>query len=139
MPDGREQIVLRLYNDGWRHVDFDVVFELLDPGIIWTAMEDAPDAGTYRGHEGVRGYMQDWFDDFDLGEHTLLEAIEVGELVVCVWQGRATGKGSGVTTEINYAGMYRFGEDDRIVEVNEFATRDEAVAAASRRSAAKMR
>ena len=75
----------------------DLVFELLDPGTVWNAIEDAPDAGTYRG----------------------------------VWQARGTGKGSGVATEINYAGTYRFGADDRIVEVNEFATRDEAVAAAS--------
>jgi ketosteroid isomerase-like protein len=116
---------------------FDVVFELVDPGIIWTAIEDAPDAGTYRGHEDVRSYMQDWLDDFDLGEHALLESIEVGDLVVCVWQARATGKGSGVATDINYACMYRFDEGDRIVEVNEFATRGEAVAAAGPRSASE--
>jgi ketosteroid isomerase-like protein len=137
VPNGRERIILRLYNDGWRHMDFDVVFELVDPGIIWTAIEDAPDAGTYRGHEGVRSYMQDWLDDFDLGEHALLESIEVGDLVVCVWQARATGKGSGVATDINYACMYRFDEGDRIVEVKEFATRGEAVAAAGPRSASE--
>lgn len=58
MPNGRERIVLRLYNDGWRHADFEIVFELLDPGMVWTAIEDAPDAGTYHGHDGVRAYMQ---------------------------------------------------------------------------------
>jgi ketosteroid isomerase-like protein len=137
VPNGRERIILRLYNDGWRHMDFDVVFELVDPGIIWTAIEDAPDAGTYRGHEDVRSYMQDWLDDFDLGEHALLESIEVGDLVVCGWQARATGKGSGVATDINYACMYRFDEGDRIVEVKEFATRGEAVAAAGPRSASE--
>ena len=134
MPNGRERIVLRLYNDGWRHADFEVVFELLDPRIVWTAIEEAPDAGTYHGHDAVRGYMQGWLDDFDLGEHTLLESIEVGGLLVCVQHARTTGKGSGVATDIDYACMYRFGEDDRIVELNEFATRDEAVAAAGRRS-----
>jgi ketosteroid isomerase-like protein len=50
----REEIVLRLYNEGWREADFDVVFDLVDPAIVWTAIEGAPDAGTYRGHEGVR-------------------------------------------------------------------------------------
>jgi hypothetical protein len=53
VPNGRERIVWRLYNEGWRRAGFDVVFELLDPGIIWTAIEDAPDAGTFRGHHGV--------------------------------------------------------------------------------------
>ena len=135
MPNGRERIVLRLYNEGWRHADFDLVFELLDPGIVWTAIEDAPDAGTYRGHDGVRAYMQGWLDDFDLEEHTLVESIEVGDLLVCDQRGRAAGRGSGVVTDISYACVYRFGEDDRIVELSEFATRDEAVAAAGRQSA----
>ena len=47
--------------------------------------------------------MQDWLDDFDLGEPTLLESIEVGDHLVCVQHARTTGKGSGVATEINYA------------------------------------
>jgi ketosteroid isomerase-like protein len=127
----REEIVLRLYNEGWAEADFDVVFELIDPEIVWTAIEDAPDAGTYRGHEGVRGYMQDWIDDFDLGGWWIEESIDVGDRLVCVQRARATGKGSGVGGDIHYAGVYRFGEDDRIVEVNEFATRDDALAAAA--------
>jgi ketosteroid isomerase-like protein len=126
----REEIVLRLYNEGWREAAFDVVFELVDPGIVWTAIESAPDAGTYRGHEGVRGYMQDWLDDFDMGGWRIDESLEVGGRLVCVQSARATAKRSGLTSDIHYASVYRFGEDDRIVEVNEFATREEALAAA---------
>jgi ketosteroid isomerase-like protein len=127
----REETVVRLYNEGWREADFHVVFELLDPEIVWTAIEDAPDAGTYRGHEGVRGYMQDWLDDFDLGGWSIEESIDVGDRLVCVQRASATGKGSGVGGDIHYASVYRFGEDERIVQVNEFATRDDALAAAS--------
>jgi ketosteroid isomerase-like protein len=128
----REEIVMRLYNEGWREADFDVVFDLVDPGIVWTAIEEAPDAGTYRGHEGVRSYMQDWLDDFDMGDWRIEESFEVGDRLVCVQSARTTGKLSGVTSEINYACVYRFSEDGRIVELNEFATSDEAVAAAER-------
>jgi ketosteroid isomerase-like protein len=128
----REETVLRLYNVGWREAAFDVVFELVDPGIVWTAIEGAPDAGTYRGHDGVRSYMQDWLDDFDLGGWWIEESIDVGDKLVCVQRARATGKGSGVAGDIHYACVYRFGEDDRIVEINEFATRDEALTAAER-------
>ncbi|HKP91219.1 MAG TPA: nuclear transport factor 2 family protein [Thermoleophilaceae bacterium] len=130
----REEIVLRLYNEGWREGAFDVVFELVDPGIVWTAIEGAPDAGTYRGHEGVRGYMQDWLDDFDLGGWRIEESIEVGDRLVCVQRAEATGKGSGVASDIHYACVYRFGEDGRIVELSEFATRDAALEAAGRAS-----
>lgn len=128
----REEIVTRLYNEGWREGAFDVVFELIDPGIVWTAIEGAPDAGTYRGHEGVRGYMQDWLDDFDLGGWGIEESIDIGDRLVCVQRARATGRGSGVGSDIHYACVYRFGADGRIVQVDEFATRDEAVAAAKR-------
>ena len=92
----RERTVLRLYNDGWRCADFDVVFELVDPGIVWTAIEDAPDAGTYRGHDGVRTYMQDWLDDFEMGGWQIEESIEVGDWLVCVQHAQTIGKGSGV-------------------------------------------
>jgi ketosteroid isomerase-like protein len=126
----REEIVLRLYNEGWREAAFDVVFELVDPGVVWTAIESAPDAGTYRGHDGVRGYMQDWLDDFDMGGWRIEESIDVGGRLVCVQSARATAKRSGVASDIHYAGVYRFGDDGRIVEVREFATREEAVAAA---------
>lgn len=131
MSNARERAILRLYNEGWRRGDFDVVNELIDPAIVWTAIEHAPDAGTYRGHDGVRGYMQDWLEDFDIEAWEILEAVEVGDLLVCVQLARATGKASGVASDINYACVYRFGDEDRIVELNEFATRDEAVEAAS--------
>lgn len=61
----RREIVSRLYREGWGPGDFDLVRELLDDDVVWTAIAGAPDAGTYRGFETVRAYMQDWLDDFD--------------------------------------------------------------------------
>jgi ketosteroid isomerase-like protein len=136
----REEIVSRLYREGWGPGDFDVVFELLDPDIIWTAIEGAPDAGTYRGLESVRAYMQDWLEefDFDAGEESQIErSIEVGERLVCLQHVVGTGKGSGLRSEIRYACVYTFGDDERIVEVNEYATLDEALEATSRRPRAR--
>jgi ketosteroid isomerase-like protein len=129
----REQLVGRLYNDGWVRGDFELVFALLDPAIGWMAIEDAPDAGTYRGHEGVRGYMQDWLDDFVMEAVVIEESVESGDRLVCAQRATTTGKASGIRSELNYACVYSFGPDDRIVEVNEYATRDEALAAAHAR------
>src|SRR5437868_4226516 len=103
------------------------MLDLLDPGIVWTAIEDAPDAGTYRGYEGVRGYWQDWLDDFDINEFRIEEAIEAGDQLVCVQRVTTTSKGSGIRTELLYACLYTFGDDERLVEVNEYATREEAL------------
>src|SRR5918992_5552696 len=76
----RKEIVSRLYNEGWAHGDFDLVFALLDPKVVWTAIEGAPDAGTYMGLESVRRYMQDWLDDFHFqgGGLSIEESIEIG-------------------------------------------------------------
>jgi ketosteroid isomerase-like protein len=129
----RKEIVSRLYNEGWAHGDFDLVFGLLDPKVVWTAIEGAPDAGTYRGHAGVRRYMQDWLDNFEFGGDSVSfeESIDVGDRLVCVQHVTGTAKGSGIESEIRYACVYGFGDDQRITEVSEYATREEATAAAS--------
>jgi ketosteroid isomerase-like protein len=126
----REEIVWRLYNEGWAAGNLDLMLELLDPGIVWTAIEDAPDAGTYRGYEGVRGYWMDWLGDFDLHPFQIEESIKTRDRLVCVQRAASTGKGSGVRSELRYTCVYTFGDDERIVEVNEYATREEALAAA---------
>jgi ketosteroid isomerase-like protein len=134
----REEIVARLYTEGWGPGDFDVVSELVDDDVFWTAIEGAPDAGTYRGFESVRAYMQDWLDEFDFNEGDdamIEEAIEVGERLVCLQRVAGTGKQSGLRSEIRYACVYTFGDDERILEVNEYATLDEALEAASGRPA----
>ena len=134
----REEIVSRLYREGWAPGDFDVVFELLDAEIVWTAIEEAPDAGTYRGHDGVRAYMQDWLDEFDFNEGdeaAIEQSIEVGGRLVCLQHVVGTGKRSELRSGIRYACVYTFGDDERILEVNEYATMDEALEAASRRPA----
>jgi ketosteroid isomerase-like protein len=115
--------VLRLYNEGWAQGDFDLVFELLAPKVVWTAIEGAPDAGTYHGHEGVRRYMQDWLDSFDFtgGSVSIDESVEVGDRLVCVQHVTGTAKGSGITSDIRYACVYVFGDDERITELNEYA------------------
>ena len=125
----REEIVWRLYNEGWAAGNLDLITELLDPDVVWTAIEEAPDAGTYRHHEGVRRYWLDWLGDFDMHPFRINEAIDAGDRLVCTQTGTTTGKRSGVRSELNYAAVYRFGEGDRIVEVNEYATRAEALEA----------
>jgi ketosteroid isomerase-like protein len=138
----REEIVSRLYREGWGLGDFDIVEELVDDDIVWTAIEGAPDAGTYRGFRRVRAYMQDWLNEFDFndgGDASIEGVVEVGERLVCLQRVVGTGKQSGAQGELRYACVYTFGDDERIVEVNEYATLDEALEAAAARPAPKAR
>src|SRR5437667_5380880 len=60
--------------DGW--------LEFFSEEIVWEAVEDAPDAGTYRGHEGIRGYLQDWLETVDGFHNELRGLTELGAGVV---------------------------------------------------------
>jgi ketosteroid isomerase-like protein len=121
------QVVRRVY-DGWFDGDVTRALDCLDPEIVWEAIADAPDAGTYRGHAGVRRYMEDWLGDFDLHSMDFEEIIAVEDRLVAVQCARATGKGSGVGTQLRYAVAYWF-RDDRIIEIKEFRTKAEALEA----------
>jgi ketosteroid isomerase-like protein len=123
--------VRRLYNDGWMAGNLDLALQLLHPEIVWTAIESAPDAGTRTGLDECRVYMEDWLEDFDFDAHVNEEAgVAPDGRLVCANHGVGTGKGSGIRTEIRYAGTYRFADDGRIVEIHEYATLDEALEAA---------
>jgi ketosteroid isomerase-like protein len=120
--------IRRLYNEGWCAGDLEVALSELHPEVVWTAIESAPDAGTRHGHSGARAYMQDWLDDFDLGATDLQDPIERGHRVVATLHATATGKGSGVETEIVYGALFEF-VGDKIARIHEYATRPEAEAA----------
>jgi ketosteroid isomerase-like protein len=123
--------VRRLYNDGWMAGNLDLALRLLHPEIVWTAIESAPDAGTRTGLDECRAYMEDWLEDFDFESHAVEAAgVALDERLVCANHAVGTGKGSGVRTEIRYAGTYRFADDGRIVEIHEYATVDDALQAA---------
>ena len=121
-------LVRQLY-DGWMEGDVDRALEVLDPSIVWEAITDAPDAGTYQGHPGVRRYMEDWLGDFDFEGMEFKEVVEGDDRLVIAQCGRGTGKGSGVKTEIHYACAYRMC-DGNVVEIKEFRTKEEALEAA---------
>src|SRR5437773_12094266 len=57
--------------DGW--------LEFFSEEIEWEAVEDAPDAGTYRGHAGIRGYFEDWISTVDGIRWEIGEVTEVGD------------------------------------------------------------
>ena len=133
MPDDNAKLetLRRLYSDYWTPGDLDGVDEVLDPAIVWTAIESAPDAGTRRGYDECRAYMREWLDDF------VLETPEIHEVgstptgdVVCSFAAFATGRASGVRTEIRFAIACSFADDGRIVAIHEYATLPEASQAA---------
>jgi ketosteroid isomerase-like protein len=90
-------------------------------------------SGTYRGHEGyLRWYLQ-WMESFDeySAEPVKMEPVGDRHVVVLAHQ-TATGAGSGVPVETDFANMVEI-RDGRTVALHIYPTYAEAVKVAKRR------
>ena len=112
-----------------RELDWDALFELLGPDIVWEVRSDFPDAGVYTGHEGIRR-LSDAFDEA-VGEtwYRPLEYIHVGSRVVVPLRWGGLGIGSGAAfAEREETWVFTL-RDGRIRHVREYGTKQEALAA----------
>jgi ketosteroid isomerase-like protein len=94
--------------------------------IVWEAAEEAPDAGTYRGHAAIRGYMEDWLATVDGMQWEIKELTEITDDVILAGV-RATARVKGTEHEmaIDYAQVV-FVKDGKVVRIKEFLAPDEA-------------
>jgi ketosteroid isomerase-like protein len=101
------------------------------PDITWRAIEGAPDdVGVIHGREGFRRYFEELLELFEELEVRGNELIEFGDSdVVAGVRLTGRGRGSGVETGLDFAIHFRF-EDELIVRGREYATLEEARAAA---------
>ncbi|MQA76324.1 MAG: DUF4440 domain-containing protein [Solirubrobacterales bacterium] len=120
--------VTRTY-EAWRAGGPERALRWMDPEIVWTALEDAPDAGVYRGHAGVLAYMNDWLRDFEDLRMDFEDVVETEDCVVAVQRGRGRGKGSGIEVDLRYAAVYDF-RSGKLERVREFRTKELALQAA---------
>jgi uncharacterized protein len=106
---------------------FDTWLDFVSEEIVLEAVEDAPDAGTYRGHEGIRDYFEDWLETVD-GFHNELHGLtELGAGVVADVRlsGRIKGTDNEMTFDYSQASLI---EDGKVARIKEFREHDDAVA-----------
>ena len=108
----------------------DAVAELWHPDINWRAIEGAPDdVGEMHGIDAARRYVKDWFDTFDELTAEPEELLDVGNnRVLAVVRVSGRGPSSGIPSELRYASVSTIREG-KIVEVREYATKQEALKA----------
>ena len=90
--------VRRLY-EAWTAGDLDSAIAGLDPGIEWIEPEDSPDAGSWRGVEGVLRSMDKWTEPFEDFGFEIVEIVPAGKRVLVQLRQHARGKGSGAEVE----------------------------------------
>jgi ketosteroid isomerase-like protein len=130
MPEQIVEVVRAMF-ETWRERRIDAVFDLLAPGIEWEVRPDLPDSEVYKGHEGYRRLVARFAEVVEEMWYLPEEFIPVGEDKVVVplrWGGR--GKGSGVDFEERRETWIFTVCGGKIARVREFASREQALAAA---------
>ena len=123
--------IVRRSIEAFARGELDVFFAAHDPDVEWRTAADEPNPQTYRGRDGLRRFAADiseaWMDRFD--DVMQFEAfIDLGDWVVVPWTARLRGRSSGIPVDVNETYAVRV-EDGRIVRVDEYRTREEAIEA----------
>ncbi len=117
--------------------DFATVFASYDPGIEWHVAPVIAPMGdlepVYHGHEGVRAFWRQWFAAWEKASFEYEEFIDAGEAVVTILSQRMRGRTSGIELNWNSYGQAWTVRDGKIVRVQVFPTREEALEAVARR------
>jgi ketosteroid isomerase-like protein len=100
-----------------------------DPGIVWNPVEELP----AQGHDAVRTSLAHWkaeWDDYTLAAE---EFVDMGERVLVTVRLGGRGRGSGVEIDARFYDVYTL-RDGRIVRMDQFSDRSEALEAMGRRA-----
>jgi ketosteroid isomerase-like protein len=93
--------------------------------VEWISLEDAPDAGVYTGHDGIRRYFEDWLSTVDRPTFEIGELHEVGDSVVAETTFKAKVKGTEHEVAFDYWLAFRF-DHDKLARLKEFREREDA-------------
>jgi ketosteroid isomerase-like protein len=127
MQAGNAEVVREII-DALNSGDVDGVLAGMDPDFEWRPLEDSPIAGTYRGHEEVRRYVEDWLSTFDIVRIDPEELSEVDDHVVVVVRGHGRGRASGVELHSRFCQVWTL-RGGTAVRMQEYPTREDGLAA----------
>jgi ketosteroid isomerase-like protein len=130
MPQEIEELLRRIFGlFSERDLDWDALFELVGPDIVWEVRSDFPDAGIYRGYEGVRRLSAAFDEAVEQTWYLPLEYIHIGSHVVVPLRWGGLGIGSGAAfAEREETWVFTL-RDGKIRHVREYATKNEALEA----------
>jgi hypothetical protein len=115
----------------WNRHDVPGVLRFLDPKIRFEHRL-AAFQGTYVGVEGVRTFLADVADHFDTWEVDCGDVRDLGDRVLALGILRATGRGSGVETELPFTVVASF-SGGLMTHFTDFGDREKALEAAGLR------
>jgi ketosteroid isomerase-like protein len=103
--------------------------ELTDPNVEWHSfLAQLGEEGVYRGHDGLRQYVRDLRETWEVFQATVEDDLVVGDVVLLVSHLRYRGKGSGIDAEAPAGHMLKF-RRGKIVYMRSFRDPEKAVEA----------
>ena len=131
--DENVEVVRRAW-DAFERGDLQQANAAFDPEVVFDVSRDIWGAlvggGVYRGIDGVAEWLRDLYGAWDQFEMTAQDVFSLGDgRVVSVLVARGRGRTSGIEVEHHPAGVAALREG-RIVRIEWFPSRDEAIAAA---------
>jgi ketosteroid isomerase-like protein len=109
--------------------DLSRLIDLTDPEVEWRSVfAEVGEEGVYRSHPGMRRYVGDISDAWEVVRLDVDDQLEVGDIAVLVGRIHYRGKGSGVETESPAGYMIRF-HRGRVVCFRGFREPEQALAA----------
>ena len=121
--------IVRQWIDASNDGEVEMALGYLDPGIEWTTTGRYLEAGTYRGHEGVRRYLESLTSEFDGFRVEPEELIDAGELVVFLVRVTGRGRRSRVPVDLRMTVVASL-RDGKIARVRNYPEKPEALEAA---------
>jgi ketosteroid isomerase-like protein len=109
----------------------DDLYELVDPDVDWEPITARLDGTTYRGHDGVRQWVEDMKADWDEFETHVEEVRDLGDdRVLSLGRWQARGRASGVALDFQKAAWLLTFRGERVVSMKTFTDRNDAYQAA---------
>jgi ketosteroid isomerase-like protein len=116
--------VLEAVNRG----DAESLVEHAAPDVVWEPAR-AGTEGAFKGHEGLRAFIEDTEESFEEFKGSVSEIRGMGDRVLVVGTIRIKGRGSGIETDIPAAGIFTF-RDGLLVRFKDYGERMAALEAA---------
>jgi ketosteroid isomerase-like protein len=102
--------------------------DLLHPEVQWHTRADLPDRATYRGHDGARTLLAEWYAAFDELHVHIEESIDAGDRVVVLLRLHGRLRGSTQAVEMSEAHVLTM-SNGKATEIHEYQTKAEALKA----------
>ena len=125
---GENVEVVREAWDAYSRGDYDRIAGFHDPHIVVVTLED----GAVYGNDAVLANYERWDEAWEEAETTLEEVLGHGDRVFVAARFHARGRASGVEVETRLYEVFTV-RDGKVLRIDEYATRDDALEAAGLR------